>query len=798
MDLHIIGGEPTDAEQAAIDAVLPPEAVGERHWLLPALHAAQDRVGWVSRGALNHICRRLGVPPAEAWGVVTFYHLLSTTPSPQAMIHVCDDVACRAQGAERLCAALAARLGPAATAHAPGHGPADAGATASPGGRGPADGRAGAGAPSQIGPSPAPADAHAGGARSQIGPSPASAGPHAGGGSPRPDSSTATTAGPVEGSRAAERAPLAGAPHDDTAHDGEAVTRRAPAVPVTGAAAAESGEAFPPPLGWQRSPCLGQCDAGSAALVVSAGAVPRRFVVAPVGAVEALLVRAAEAAAATEAPPSAAGAGRAPWAPPSGEEAGRAVAGGPAHGPGAAAEPAPAPARGGADARGGRVSAVAPAAAPGPAPAPASSPAAPRSEAPLTCPGRIARADGRPRLLARVGRVDPWSLQSYRDHGGGAALARAVALGPDGVIDALHRARLVGRGGAAFPTARKWEAARRQAAVQRYVVANADESEPGTFKDRVLMEGDPFALIEAMAIAGLTVGATRGFIYLRGEYPEAEARLAHAIREAVSARWLGDSVTGTGHAFHLALRRGGGAYICGEETALAASIEGFRGEPRSKPPFPTTRGLFGAPTVTNNVETLVNVLDILTEGPESWAAAGTPDSTGPRLFSVSGHVLLPGVYEVPSGTTLRRLIDLAGGLHQGRALQAVLLGGAAGAFVGPQHLDLPLSNEAARTAGVTLGSGVVLVLDDTAQVTDLVRRIARFFRDESCGQCVPCRVGTVRQLEWLDRRDSAPLDFYPDLTSAMKDASICGLGQTATTAIESALALGLLSERDPP
>lgn len=682
MDLHIIGGEPTDAEQAAIDAVLPPGAVGERHWLLPALHAAQDRVGWVSRGALNHICRRLGVPPAEAWGVVTFYHLLSTTPSPQTMIHVCDDVACRAQGAERLCAALAARLGPAATAHAPGHVPADAGAGA-------------------------------------------------------------------------------------------------------GAAAAESGEAFPPPLGWQRSPCLGQCDAGSAALVVSAGAVPRRFVVAPVGAVEALLVRAAEAAAAT-------------GAPPSGEEAGRAVAGGPAQESGAAAEPAPASARGGADARGGRVSAVAPAAASGPAPAPASSPAAPRSAALLTCPGRIARADGRPRLLARVGRVDPWSLQSYRDHGGGAALARAVALGPDGVIDALHRARLVGRGGAAFPTARKWEAARRQAAVQRYVVANADESEPGTFKDRVLMEGDPFALIEAMAIAGLTVGATRGFIYLRGEYPEAEARLAHAIREAVSTRWLGDRVAGTEHAFHLALRRGGGAYICGEETALAASIEGFRGEPRSKPPFPTTRGLFGAPTVTNNVETLVNVLDILTEGPESWAAAGTPDSTGPRLFSVSGHVLQPGVYEVPSGTTLRRLIELAGGLPQGRVLQAVLLGGAAGAFVGPQHLDLPLSNEAARSAGVTLGSGVVLVLDDTAQVTDLVRRIARFFRDESCGQCVPCRVGTVRQLEWLDRRASAPLDFYPDLTSAMHDASICGLGQTATTAIASALALGLLSERDHP
>jgi NADH-quinone oxidoreductase subunit F len=640
MDLHISGGEPTAGEQAAIDAVLPAEALGARHWLLPALHAAQDRVGWVTRGALNHICRRLGVPPAEAWGVVTFYHLLSTTPSPQTMIHVCDDVACRVQGAERLCAALEARLGPETPHHTPAAGPADPGPAASDLALGPASGAWGRDGTSGAGP-----------ARSEA---------------------------------------TAGA------------------------------------LGWRRSPCLGQCDAGSAALVVCAGAVPRRCVVAPTGGGEALVARAhAEAARA-----GAAGAD-------TGEQ-----------------------------------------------------------RAPLGASGRIARADGRPRLLARVGRVDPWSLASYRDHGGYAALARATTLGPEAVIDALHRARLVGRGGAAFPTARKWEAARRQVAAQRYVIANADESEPGTFKDRVLMEGDPFALIEALTIAGLTIGATRGFLYLRGEYPEAEARLMHAMREAASHALLGANVAGTGHAFHLELRRGGGAYICGEETALAASIEGFRGEPRSKPPYPTTRGLFGAPTVTNNVETLVNVLEILVEGPEAWAAIGTLDSPGPRLWSVSGHVQQPGIYEMASGSTVRAVIAQAGGLREGRAVQAVLLGGAAGAFIGPQHLDLPLSADAVRAANVTLGSGVVLVLDDTAHVPDVVRRIGRFFREESCGQCVPCRVGTVRQLEWLERRDAAPLDFYPDLTAAMKDASICGLGQTATTAIESALALGLLPSRE--
>jgi NADH-quinone oxidoreductase subunit F len=467
-------------------------------------------------------------------------------------------------------------------------------------------------------------------------------------------------------------------------------------------------------VGWQRSPCLGQCDVGPAALVIRAGAVSERFAVAPV-ANAATLVRALQE-------------------------------------PPAALQP---------------------------------------------------RAIGRPRdarLLARVGTSDPERLESYRAHGGYQALARAIAIGPDRVIEEVSTARLLGRGGAAFPTGRKWDAVRRQAAMPHYVVCNADESEPGTFKDRVLLECDPYAVIEAMTICALATRSRHGFIYIRGEYPLAESRIAAAIAQARAAGLLGPDVTGSGEAFDIEVRRGGGAYICGEETALFNSIEGKRGEPRSKPPFPAEVGLFGKPTVANNVETLVNVIDILREGGEAWARVGTADSTGPRLFCLSGHVARPGLYEVPFGTTLRQVIALGGGVAGGRVLKAVLLGGAAGSFVGPEHLDLPLTFEAARAAGTTLGSGVVMVFDESADVSDALERIAAFFRHESCGQCVPCRVGTVRQQELVavlasavepDRSSSAAA-VYAELSLAMKDASICGLGQTASTAIESALRLGLV------
>ncbi|WP_124276110.1 NADH-ubiquinone oxidoreductase-F iron-sulfur binding region domain-containing protein, partial [Streptomyces sp. ADI93-02] len=394
-------------------------------------------------------------------------------------------------------------------------------------------------------------------------------------------------------------------------------------------------------------------------------------------------------------------------------------------------------------------------------------------------------------LLKRIGTADPASLDDYRSTGGYTALRRAFALGPAGVIREVLEAGLVGRGGAAFPTGRKWQATAQQADGPHYLVCNADESEPGTFKDRVLMEGDPYALVEAMTIAGYAVGAHQGYVYLRGEYPRAFERLAHALASARTRGLLGPDVLGQGYAFDIEIRRGAGAYICGEETAIFNSIEGQRGEPRSKPPFPVEKGLFGKPTAVNNVETLVNVLPILEHGAAAYAATGTETSTGTKLFCVSGQVDRPGVYELPFGANLRELLDLAG--PPGR-LRAVLLGGAAGGFVRPDELDVPLTFEGTRAAGTTLGSGVVLVLDDSVELPRVLLRIAEFFRDESCGQCVPCRVGTVRQEEALHRivdRTGAgaaeDIALMREVGQAMRDASICGLGQTAWNAVESAI-----------
>ena len=284
-----------------------------------------------------------------------------------------------------------------------------------------------------------------------------------------------------------------------------------------------------------------------------------------------------------------------------------------------------------------------------------------------------------------------------------------------------------------------------------YLVCNADESEPGTFKDRYLVEGDPFAVIESMTIAAFATGCEHGYVYLRGEYPYAHHVLGHALDVAREHGFLGRDILGHGLDFEIEIRKGGGAYICGEETAIFESIEGYRGEPRNKPPFPVVSGLFSKPTVVNNVETLVNVLEILTTSGPAFAGVGTEASTGTKLFCVSGNVERAGLYEVPFGATLGSLLELAGGVPDGRELQAVLLGGAAGSFVGPDQLDVPLTFEGAREAGTTLGSGVVLVLDDTVDLPRFLMRVAAFFRNESCGQCVPCRVGTVRQQEALAR-----------------------------------------------
>jgi NADH-quinone oxidoreductase subunit F len=401
------------------------------------------------------------------------------------------------------------------------------------------------------------------------------------------------------------------------------------------------------------------------------------------------------------------------------------------------------------------------------------------------------------RLLRRVGHVDPTNLQEYLGTEGYEALRRVMQIGPEAVVQEVTESRLLGRGGAAFPTGKKWEAVfrQRQPGSVHYVICNADESEPGTFKDHVFMKGDPFALIEGLTIAAFAVGAEKGFIYIRGEYPEPFRILSQTIQAARENHFLGNNILGSSFSFDIELRRGAGAYICGEETALFNSIEGFRGEPRNKPPFPTQSGLFRRPTIVNNVETLINIPEIILKGGAAYARIGTQQSTGYRLFCLSGHVVRPGTYEVAFGVTLRQLIETAGGVGGTGKLQAVLLGGAAGSFVSPQELDTPLTFEGVRAIGASLGSGVVMLFDDSVDLKDILARIAKFFRHESCGQCVPCRVGTIRQEEILHRLTARTpngstqneIALLKEAAQAMRDASICGLGQTAPAALLSAI-----------
>ena len=545
MDLKLLDAEPTDAEREAVDAVVGVEASNgnrvarrdrnRRHLLLPALRAAQRRVGWVTPGALGYTSRRLDVPPADAYGVATFYALLALEERPAEVLHVCTDLSCRLAGAEV-------------------------------------------------------------------------------------------------------------------------------------------------PAGAIPSPCLGLCERAPASLRTVAGTRPSEEQIPP------------------------------------------------------------------------------------------TSPPLPQTSG-LKLLQRI--ADG----------VDPESPPDRFE-----ALERARELGAERVIELVKASPLLGRGGAAFPTGVKWEAVARQPAQPHYLVVNADESEPGTFKDRVLMEQDPFALVEAIGIAAFATGCEKAFIYVRAEYPLAHERLQNAIdRSEVGVE--------------IELRIGAGAYVCGEETALFQSIEGYRGEPRNKPPFPVEVGLYAKPTVVNNVETLLNVPHIVLnagsivgEADDARRTAGD-DARDTRLFCVSGNVAKPGLYEIELGTPLSELLELAGS----EPPKAVLLGGAAGSFLRPDQLGLPLSFEGAREAGATLGSGVVIVYGEQSDLVDAVLRIAEFFRDESCGQCVPCRIGTVRQEEALHRLASGKtngdeLTVLADLTQVMRDASICGLGQTAANAVDSAIHnLGVLA-----
>jgi NADH-quinone oxidoreductase subunit F len=401
---------------------------------------------------------------------------------------------------------------------------------------------------------------------------------------------------------------------------------------------------------------------------------------------------------------------------------------------------------------------------------------------------------GEPRwLTGRIGQVDPTSLDDFVASGGFEGLRSALKLDPAEVIDTVKRSGLVGRGGAAFPTGIKLQGTADADGQPKYIVLNADESEIGTFKDRVLVEFDPYTMIEGMLISAYAVGAELGIIYVRGEYQHAQEVLNTAIQKAEAAGYLGENILGSGLTFQIELRSGAGAYICGEETALFESVEGKRGFPRMKPPFPTTHGVFGKPTVINNVETIANLPVIFQRGVAAYRSIGTQKSPGSKLFCLSGDVQQPGLVEVPFGLTLRTLIEEYGqGVTFGSSLQAVLLGGAAGVFVPPDQLDVPLTFEDTREQGLALGSGAVMVFDHSRDLRQILLNIAHFFAHESCGKCYPCQLGTQRQLEILERLAEGrlipgDLERLQDTGWTMTDASLCGLGQTAALAVLSAM-----------
>lgn len=369
------------------------------------------------------------------------------------------------------------------------------------------------------------------------------------------------------------------------------------------------------------------------------------------------------------------------------------------------------------------------------------------------------------------------------------ALRKALTeMSAEDVIASVVESGLIGRGGAAFPTGLKWRFTRQAEGSTKYIVCNADESEPGTFKDRLLMEERPHLMLEGMALAAYAVGAEKGYIFVRGEYPLSEQSLQEAIVDAEAANLLGENIMDTDFSFHIEIRRGAGAYICGEETALFEAIEGKRGFPRIKPPYPTTHGLFGKPTAVNNVETLSAVAGIITNGADWFKAFGTEKSTGTKLVSVSGHVNQAGVFEIKPGITLRQLLDdFCDGVDG--ELKAILMGGAAGTFLTPDEIDVKLTFEDLRAIGSTFGSGAIMVFNETVDILDVLQRLAHFFQHESCGKCFPCQLGTQRQLEILERDSFLDGDFIrlQDIGVTMTEASLCGLGQTAASAVLSAM-----------
>jgi len=395
--------------------------------------------------------------------------------------------------------------------------------------------------------------------------------------------------------------------------------------------------------------------------------------------------------------------------------------------------------------------------------------------------------------FARVGLTDPVSLQDYLDHGGYRGLEAALAASPAGIVSAVTQSGLRGRGGAAFPAGIKWQTVLATAADQKYVVCNADEGDSGTFSDRMIMEGDPFVLIEGMTIAGLATGATRGFIYLRCEYPDARAALQAAIAAASQAGYLGGNVRGSGRAFDLEIRLGAGAYICGEETALLESLEGKRGQVRFKPPLPAIQGLFGKPTVINNVITLASVPVILERGADHYRDFGMGRSRGTLPIQLTGNIRHGGLIEKAFGVTLRELLyDYGGGSLSGRPIRAVQVGGPLGAYLPESQFDTPIDYEAFAAIGAMLGHGGIVVFDDTVDMAAQARYAMQFCATESCGKCTPCRIGSTRGVEVIDRliagQDPAAQEaLLRDLCETMTHGSLCALGGLTPYPVVSAL-----------
>ncbi|OPZ65122.1 MAG: NADP-reducing hydrogenase subunit HndC [Firmicutes bacterium ADurb.Bin506] len=406
--------------------------------------------------------------------------------------------------------------------------------------------------------------------------------------------------------------------------------------------------------------------------------------------------------------------------------------------------------------------------------------------------GTDASAPGQTRIvLENVGLINPGSIEDYIARDGYAALRSVLTtMNPSSVVDTVKHSGLRGRGGAAFPTGTKLGFTARAEADQKYVVCNADEGEPGTFKDRAIMEGDPHKVIEGMAIMGYAVGASRGYVYIRGEYPVSIERIEEAIRQARKAGFLGSGILGTAFDFDVEVKKGAGAYVCGEETALLESIEGKRGEPRQKPPYPGVAGLWGKPTVVCNVETIANIPPILLRGADWFKGIGTPTSAGTKVFALSGDVRNRGLVEVPMGVTLRELVySVGGGIPGDRSLKAIQTGGASGGFLTGSDLDLKLDYDSLQPVGSTLGSGALLIVDDSHCMVDIICSILDFFAHESCGQCTPCREGAARLRHTFDKlrrfeATASELSLAMDLARAMRDSSLCALGQSPIVPLE--------------